>query len=490
MQPIQRLQGVGHLRISWLTQKAGSARTWLATIESRPALAARVLLGAWLVTRAALFVGMLVGHSYADPAFYNYAGKLAAGQWPYRDVPVEYPPLAMVLILLPALPLLPFSGIAPRLDPAFVQHPTTLPHPDPLRYGAYGESFALFMLAFDALTLWLVVRAARKLVPGDSLGMRTGLFYVGLVFLSGALLQKFDLVTGALCLAAVLALVEGHDTLAGTTLALATLVKGFPVLALPIFVGYVVARSRKGLTVEGLRDQAQSVKRLAVSFGAVVAASLLLVTLWAGFGAVWHTLTYHTGRGTEIESLYGDLLLLMSWLPGLHATTAFNGEDLSRVVLSPLNGAMDVLALAALACGIVLAYSATWRVLRRTQHQTAAEPWHRIVALTATLAVLLAFEVTFLALPAHYLLVAAPLAVLARLPDQRAGRWLIVGLLGVALFGQVVIAIWPSLVGLQPWAVLLLTLRNCCWVIALAVLIFSLWTWPAQAVQGFKTLHR
>src|SRR5215469_18622307 len=139
--------------------------TW-QRIESRPALASRMLIISWVVTRAVLFAGLLIGHSYCDPQFYNYAGKLAAGQWPYAAVPVEYPPLAMVLILLPALPLLPFAAIAPRPDPAF-DHITHIPIPNPVRYGAYGISFAVEMLILDAVTLWLVQRAARKYVPGD-----------------------------------------------------------------------------------------------------------------------------------------------------------------------------------------------------------------------------------------------------------------------------------------------------------------------------------
>src|SRR5215469_7593728 len=104
--------------------------TW-QRIESRPALASRMLIISWGITRAVLFAGLLIGHSYCDPQFYNYAGKLAAGQWPYAAVPVEYPPLAMVLILLPAVPLLPFAGIAPRPDPAFINF-THIPTPDPV----------------------------------------------------------------------------------------------------------------------------------------------------------------------------------------------------------------------------------------------------------------------------------------------------------------------------------------------------------------------
>src|SRR5262249_15882501 len=137
---------------------------------------------------------------------------------------------------------------APGPDKAFVGPIITLPHPDPARYAPYAISFAVEMLALDALTLWLVLRVGRRLAPGDPLGIRSALLYVGLVFLSGALLQKFDLVMGTLCLAALLALATERPAVAGACLGLAALVKGFPALALPMFVGYYLARAgRSGL---------------------------------------------------------------------------------------------------------------------------------------------------------------------------------------------------------------------------------------------------
>ena len=334
-------------------------------IEMHPATASRLLFASWGVTRAVLFAGMLIAGSYCDPQFYNYAGKLAAGHLPYTAaVPVEYPPLAMVLILLPALPLLPFAAIAPRPDSAF-DHITHIPTPNPVRYGAYGISFAVEMLIFDALTLWLVQRAARKYVPGDPAGLRSGLLYVLLIFLNGALLQKFDLVSGLCCLVALLALTAGRTGLAWSMLAVATLIKGYPILAIPMLIGYQLCQSHQTGLWRALRERARPILTGMLAYVATIAVSTLLVWLFAGPQGILHSILYQGDRGTEIESLYANGLLLFSWIPGLHVYTIFNPQDLSRIVKSSLDNAVGVVSALLLAVSLVLAYGAYTRALQR-----------------------------------------------------------------------------------------------------------------------------
>ncbi len=83
-------------RISWLAQRL-RVSTWQVWLV-------------WGVTRIILLVAAIIGQRYCDPQFYHFAGQFAAGQFPYHDYSVEYPPLAVILTLLPALPLLPFAG--------------------------------------------------------------------------------------------------------------------------------------------------------------------------------------------------------------------------------------------------------------------------------------------------------------------------------------------------------------------------------------------
>ncbi len=314
---------------------------------------------------------MIIGAHYADPQFYKYAGEFAAGKLPYRDFTVEYPPVAMLLLLLPALPLLPFTAIAPRPDPAFVALPTQLPMPDPLRYGVYGLSFAIEMLLIDVLTLALVRAVARRVNPGDRYGLKAGLIYLALVFASGALLQKFDLAAGTLCLAAILALMNRQTTIAWITLALATLIKGFPALLVPVFLGYLIYQV-DALTLRVAMRRAW--KRITVGlmwFGATLAAWTLLVVASSGWKAVEETILYHARRGIEIESLYANAQLLVGWLPGLAVHTDFSPLDLSRVVHSALDGYADMTS-ALLAVGLTaLGYLAIWLAFRKIGHSSS-----------------------------------------------------------------------------------------------------------------------
>lgn len=474
-----------------------SATGWLDAAAASPTRADRTLLVAWLATRLILLLGMIIGSHFCDPQFYKYAGEFAAGKLPYRDFPVEYPPVAMVLLLLPALPLLPFTAIAPRPDAAFVAAPTSLPQPDPLRYGVYGFSFGIEMLLIDVLTLALVRLVARHLIPGDRYGLKSGLAYLALVFLSGALLQKFDLAAGTLCLAAIFALMKRQTAIAWITLALATLIKGFPVLLVPVFLAYLIAQT----DAPGLKAALLAAwKRIAVGlawFGATLAAWTLVVVASSSWKAVGETILYHAHRGIEIESLFANAELLVGWLPGLAVHTDFSPRDLSRVVHSALDGYADTTSAILVVALTLLGYLAVWLALRRIGRAPAAAEMaeggvdssvtcERViqrdrVLLAGSAIILLAFTLSFLALPAHYLLVVAPLLVCVRLPSRRVFAVLVVAAAAVAVLGQVVIAIWPALRDLEPWAVAILTARNLAWLTVYGSLAISVMRWPEVA---------
>ena len=461
----------------------------LVTQARRPESIRALTVGVWLITRLVLLAGVVLGHRYCDPQFYHYAGELAAGHWPYRDFMVEYPPLAIALILLPALPLLPFAGIAPRPDAAFAQPLTHLPTPDPIRYGAYGVSFAIEMALIDALILWLVMRAARHFTRNETVIAGAGLFYTLLAFLSGAILQKFDLTVGALLLAAVFALVTRRRGLAWSLLAAAALIKGFPIFIAPAFLLYELELTGR----VNLRETARAALRPALTgvvwLAGVIAATTLAVALFAGWAPVLHSVATQAGRDVEIESVYGTVALALGWLPGMGVETAFHASSLSRVVLSPATAPdlIGPLSTALLGVALLLVYLTMWRSWRlraasplsaggRLPLNAARLRANQALLMGVTL-VTLAFTLTFRALPAHYMLDFLPLIPLLDL--RRNGRmalWL-GAIIGAAVVGQVVTipTVWTSLVALQPVAVATLILRNALWLLASATLVTALW---------------
>ncbi len=464
-----------------------------ARLDANPYEANWALLAVWVLTRGALLIGLVIGQHYADPQFYNYAGRFVAGQLPYRDFAVEYPPLAMVLLLLPALVLLPFGGVSPRLDSVFVGPITHIPSPDPIRYAAYGQAFAVEMLLIDVMTLWLVRRVATRLAPSDRTGLRAGLLYLGLVFLSGALLQKFDLVAGTLCLAAILALLQGQKRLAWIALALAVLVKGYPLLAVPIFVLNILTASGLSSLREAIRAKARELAGGLGWLAITIGVPTLFIWAFAGTDAILHTFTYQSGRGTEIESLYANVQLVLGWIPGVDVGTRFNPADLSRVVVSSLDTFSEVASLVVTALLLLAVYYLVWRASWRTRTNVGdggdaavdsgnGTDRQSLVLIAGVVGVLLVFVAGFRALPAHYLLVMLPLLPVLRLPLPRQTAILLWCAVGVAVFGQLltITDVWESLKLFAPWAVALLSLRNLCWLGLVVATMAGLWVWGAR----------
>lgn len=470
------------------------AKRWLTWAKADDRAASRVVWGAWALTRLLLLAGLVIGKNYCDPEFYYYAGKLSLGQLPYAHVPVEYPPLAMALILLPALPLLPFAAVAPRPDAAFASL-ASLPQPhDLFRYGAYGIAFGVEMLLIDAATLWLVRRAARRLLPGDARGVVSGLLYVGLVFASGALLQKFDLAAGTLCLLALVALAEERRALAWGAVGAAALVKGYPALMLLALVAYELTQAPRGGWRRALLDRKGPLLRGALAFAAVIAVPTLLVVVAGGAEAVTHTLQAQGARAAEIESVYANAVMLVGWLPGVVVRTSFAPGGLSRILSTPSTawvGGVSVAVLLALLAGVGAALARAALRAHGRGRRTRSDGLC-LVGVGAT-ALLVAFVLTFRALPAHYLLVALPLAAVIRLRRPRLERLWVGSVIAVAVLGQVIaaLAVWHALVAFAPWAVLLLTLRNIAWVVAFGTLLVALWQWsdPSPRTGSWGSRH-
>lgn len=414
----------------------------------------------WGITRVIMLVNLIAGHHYADPEFYLYGGQLAIGKLPFFNFPVEYPPLALVFILLPALPLLPFAGIAPR--PESIAH---LWSPDPVRYQAYGISFGLMMLVVDAVTMILVMRIASTIKSQDKTGLMSGLLYTLLMFASGAVLQKFELVVALLTLSAFWMLLHRKDGWAWAFLAMATLVKGYPILLAPIFIIWYVSTGRFTW---------YTIKRAIIGGGLASLALVGPIIIVAGIRPLLYGVLYHADRGIEIETIWSSASIVIGWFTGTTPISYYNPADLSADIRSIYDPQILAFATPILVGVTLAAYFALYRRLRDAKLHIASRvkqmPILSMYVLHAILVVMFTFLLTFRALGLHYIVGILPLVALLQLPGKLTGKVLTTVFAGL-IVGQFAVSFFPQLIALDPSAEWLLIGRNAFLVLSLGILI-------------------
>ena len=256
--------------------------------SSRPAEAGgagpAIALGLVLLTISwgLLHVGFWHRNPIIDtPLYQDYGEKIVDGKVPYRDFPVEYPPAALPVFVLPAL--------ADDDD--------------------YGSAFEVLMWACAVATIVLLAVTLSAAGAGTA-RLYAATAFVGIVplLLGSVILTRFDLWPAARAAGALAALVSGRDRLGLGVLGLATAAKIYPAVLLPIALVWVARR-------RGPREAALG---LGV-FAAVIAAFLLPFAILSP-GGVAHSLTTQLGRPLQIESLGAGILLAAHQL-GLYDPT-------------------------------------------------------------------------------------------------------------------------------------------------------------------------
>ncbi|WP_327366937.1 glycosyltransferase family 87 protein [Streptomyces sp. NBC_01217] len=220
---------------------------------------ARLALAVWALTRVALLLCVTKVLTLPGPdvtsdvsvIYHGWSEVLKSGTYPQSDVTWQYPPLAALAILSPAL--LPF------LD--------------------YASAF--FVLAFlcDGLVLGLLLYAGRRT------GRRAAgawVWVAGVPLLGTTAYARYDVMVTAVAVAALLAGVR-HPRVLGVLAAVGALLKVWPAL--------ILAGTARGAWT-----------RRAWTAAAVTAAGLLAVCTVAMPGALAF-LGFQRDRGTEVESL-------------------------------------------------------------------------------------------------------------------------------------------------------------------------------------------
>jgi hypothetical protein len=290
------------------------------------------------------------------PRYLGVANAILAGTVPYRDLHLEYPPLALVPWIVPRL----VSG-------------------DDIHWYAWLLALQNAVLAGGiALCLaWLTRRGWST--AGVSAVLATGaLLLLGVSYIA---VWLFDLVPALLVGLALVAVALRRPTVAGLLLGVGTMVKVYPAVVVPVLVlGYLAEGDRR------------SAGRMLVAAAVVVALVMVPTVLVAGEGAR-SFLDYQAERGLQLESVFAGVAMLVALLGGPE-TTLYEGFGAWQV-RGPLTGHLVALSSIALivVVGVVLV-STLVRVRRDVRVHGMVAPSSLVACATAAiLAVMVANKV-------------------------------------------------------------------------------------------------
>ncbi len=291
---------------------------------------------------------------------------MVAGEVPYRDFSVEYPPGALAAFLAPELTAAPGD------------------------FGAYGHAFEKWM-AGCGVALILFVGIALRVLRASLLHSITALALLAFapLLLGNVMLSRFDLFPAALVAAAVAALLAEWELAAAVALGFAISVKLYPVAIVPVCVIWLWRRQgrTRGLTW------------LAVT--ALTTALVFLPFVVVGPGGLGHALANELRRPPQIESLPAAVLLAAHHLAGLklHPVTSYGSQNYVGTVANAA-GTVSTIVGAALLVAVWIAFARG----RMNRNRLTA-------AVAAAIATVVAFSHVF---SPQYMIWLLPVVVLAR----------------------------------------------------------------------------
>ncbi|GAB3904836.1 glycosyltransferase family 87 protein [Larkinella knui] len=348
--------------------------------------------------------------------YHSIATQLSEGKIPYRDFTVEYPPLALVPLVMPHL-----VSLETDLD-----------------YRTYAFLYTLdsllLMLAFAVVLL----QVARRWPNALSRWQLLSVYLLFIILSRDFLLWRYDLFPALLTLLAFSAVLLGQPLRAGIWLGLAITAKLYPVILVPVMlVYYVVGRQYRA--------------SLALLAGTGLSILLVVVPMMIlSDNRVFSFLTYHQLRGLQIESSAAGLLMMVH-LPDLtQVSTEFNygAFHLLAAGVDPVLKVLPWLFLAIF--GGLLALFA-FRLQRDYRRSGAVSAESLLVCLLATL---LIFIITNKVFSPQYLIWLLPFVLFLRV-QQIA----VVGVIFL-LTNLVYPVFYPRLVDPTVFGVLLLNGRN------------------------------
>lgn len=355
---------------------------------------------------------------------------LPARPWPYRDVRVEYPPLAYLATLPPALVT--------------------------LSYRPYRYAFAGYMLALHLANLWLCARLLRRsdaASPPSTLPerrrLRARMLWASLAFLAAlgtVAVTRMDHLVVTSTLLILLAFERSQHSERRARLGWAAACGGLA--ALGVMVKLVPGLAGAAALVTWLRSGRTD--RFRVCFACALAGAFTLLTLNLAMYALagpnyLATFRYHALRGVQLESTYAGLLMLLRPFGlAMHIDESFGSTNLASAATQ------------------LIKQLSPWLLLFGCAYLLAARRFARDArgALLLTCALLLTFMLTNRVFSPQYLIwIAAPLCVLYA-EGSVPKRGYVLFLFGAALSQLIFPRGYPLLKAFHPLGIALLDLRN------------------------------
>jgi hypothetical protein len=269
----------------------------------------------------------------------------------FDQVTIEYPPLALALMLAPQAGLPDDAGLGAHGKAT-------------LDVAKWARSFRWLYFAADAATVIGFLLWSQRRGLGSPWGLAIGT--VGGIALASLLYDRLDLWVGMVLLGALGAQVAGRKYVALALLAVAVNLKLVPLLLLPLFL---LGALPSTVLVEGLAKwRALRAGLLACGVFASVALGLFLPFRLAWGPRVWDFLAYHSQRGLQIESTWSSILLVAARLGcPVQVVHAFGAGGIAGTAA----GFLATASVGAVLAATFLIYWLIWHAARRSRAAAA-----------------------------------------------------------------------------------------------------------------------
>mgnify|MGYP001026407892 CR=1 FL=1 len=268
----------------------------------------------------------------ATGLYFDYASQMFQGAVPYRDFPLEYPPLAILFLALPGLAGSDLSG--------------------------YALSFTVEIVIFDLLGLYLLFAISR--LRGLRCGAVFSVYTLSLLALWPVTVTRYDLIPAIIALLAIYTFMRDKTKTSWAILAAGTMTKLFPIVLAPLFLLSSLLHRQYDRVIKGVG--AFILTALAITIPFIVLSPRGLV----------ESFTYQTQRGLQVESLYASLLLVGQALHLIEIPLEFSFGSVN--IAGPLADTLAKVSLFLLLFSLLVVYWYFFNTMRAANHHNSLTP--------------------------------------------------------------------------------------------------------------------